>query len=1165
MINFDLLNKPYDRESWKTLIKALFPSDTDLFAKPTPFNLDNERINSFVQFGNIELRDRLNATLALFEIQLQPRTTKLQINRVALRQIVDRMRQNTAITGALAVFADGETGKWRFTFIAKQEIFGEKTIETADPKRYTYVFGPGETTRTAVERLTQLASIERKKLEHVIDAFSVEKVNREFFNHYKKHYEACWQHLAKSDSIAYQTFNIDPIQADDKARKPLRDFAKRLMGRLVFIHFLQKKGWMACPIEQNDWLGGDPHFTSNLFKRLPAEEQAVFYSKYLTVLFFNTLNEKRLKDQFALPDGTLVRIPYLNGGLFDGDVPGTERFDLPAEWFEKVFEFFSQYNFTIDESAPNDQEVGIDPEMLGHIFENLLEENREKGAYYTPKEIVHYMCQESLLLYLKERLGMTPLAGDGKSSAPDFGNIVWSDSRESDEQELETFVRYKRRGDKHNFVYKNARLLEKLLLDVRICDPAIGSGAFPMGLLYEIFHCQVELDLTENWAELKKNIIHHCIYGVDKDKGAVDIARLRFWLALVVDEESPQPLPNLDYKIMQGDSLLESYEGIDLSNLLGEEEEDRRKAKTKPQLALFEVAEPIVKFGEEDKSKLATWIDQFFEPQSNAAKAELQKNINTLIEKELNDAIDRHQEELEDKLDDQKRNLAREQELKRPGTKQLKEIEKLEAEITTFQSKQAELATWQAREEKPYFLWHTWFREVFDRKGFDIVIGNPPYVQLQRLASYTDTLQNLDYETFIRTGDLYCLFYEKALISLRLGGVMAYITSNSWLKTLYGEPLRRFFSKNSTPVAILNFEDAQLFKAAIVETNILLSYKGAYNVDTLAINLDKQADTDKPLFEQLIKNGMTLQGLNEKEWIIGDAMTMRLKAKMEDGNKKLSEMEVSINFGIKTGLNEAFIIDETLKNKMIAEDSKNIEVIKPVLRGRDVQRYFYKSSNLWIIVSKYRDNEDFMITYPYVFNYLETHKEKLMKRGQVLNGQHHWAELDNNPTDKYFDKMRKEKIIWGELSNEPKFTFDGNQQYVEATLFFMEGLRLKFILSVLNSKSAEWYFNQISTTSGMGTNRWKKNKIIRLPIPTVTSRDEKLLEHLVDKILNDKKSGEDTTLPEAQIDALVFRLYGLEEIEMLTILEYLKTPQPQKNLIQSQYRDLVRNTFQLAV
>ncbi|MEZ4941925.1 MAG: TaqI-like C-terminal specificity domain-containing protein [Saprospiraceae bacterium] len=1140
-MNLEFLEKPYNHENWKSLVRMLFPAQSDLFSQKIPIPVDSERIESFAQFGTIHLNDQLDTRLALFEIRLQPNTTKLQINRVALNKIVSKINEDSLLTGAFAVYVDDEQGKWRFSFIAKRRQYatsGEVETWETEPKRYTYVFGAGEQTRTAEERFRLLAEKPDKTLDDIVDAFSVEKISREFFDRYKKLYEELWHHLSKPGSGAHTIFKISPESKDEKVTKPLRDFAKRLMGRLVFLHFLQKKGWMGCPTDSKEWKNGDRDFIRHLFQNSPSPEH--FHSNELRQLFFHTLNERRENDVFQAPWGA-VRIPYLNGGLFDDDTPKANQLDFPAELFKRIFDFFSQYNFTIDENAPNDQEVGVDPEMLGHIFENLLEENREKqGAYYTPKEIVHYMCRESLLLYLKMKL----------LPAQKPPGIVWSDSRESDENELAEFVRYKRRGAKNNFIHKNAQAIERALLEVRICDPAIGSGAFPMGLLYEIFHCQVELDLTEDYAQLKKDIIHHCIYGVDRDKGAVDIARLRFWLALVVDEPTPQPLPNLDFKIMQGDSLLESFEGIDLSNLFGENGKEQHSEPA--QIKLFDtVEEPTVQFGEKDKAKLERWLDTFFEPKNAGEKAELQAKIDRKINEELNEAIRRHKQRLLIELGEQKRALEREQSLRRPGAKQQKEITRLEAEVATCEARQVTLAEWQQRPERPYFLWHTWFRGVFERGGFDIVIGNPPYIQLQRLGQYADTLQRSNYSTFERTGDLYCLFYERALRMLADSGVLAFITSNSWLKTRYGAALRKYFVEHSTPVAILNFEDAQLFKAAIVETNILLALKGKYPLNSRGINIDAESDSAVPLYQQLYNTGLILNDLSEKEWIIGDKESAGVKTMMENGNQRIGEIGVKINFGVKTGFNEAFIIDEKIKNELIKKERKSAEIIKPVLRGRDVQKYSVKDSNLWIInthnglkktnIPKIDAQNDYPIVYEYLLKY-QAQLEKRQDKGS------HWTNLRNCA---YLEEFDKPKILWGELSDAPKFSYEDKGYYPEATLFLLTGENLKFLLAILNSKAGEWYFNQIATTSGMGTNRWKKYKIEELPIPLAHSTQENTIERLVEYILWLKPRHLEQTSPDTQlicdyleqvVDGAVFELYFSEQLRKAgcVVLEHLE-------------------------
>ena len=441
---------------------------------------------------------------------------------------------------ALVVFNSGD--HWRLSFIC--DIKGEST----SPKRYTYVFGSKELLyKTPIERFKFLQQ-KGISFETMKKAFSVEALSDEFFDKYREQYANFVQYVTGKRVVKvggkWEERNVsEPDEAlmsafghDDKK---VRDYIKKMMGRITFLHFLQRKRWLC----------GDLNYMQNLYERSKYKDN--YLDAVLEPLFFGILNTKPVErhDLFVALGWDLALleewkdIPYLNGGLFERDEEDEPDSVFPAKYFSQLFQFFSEYNFTIDENDPNDAEVGVDPEMLGKIFENLLEDNKDKGAFYTPKEIVRYMCQESLIAYLETN---TSIAVDK------LRNFVLSP-----EDNVTDIPQQKR-----------PKLIEALQ-NVKICDPAIGSGAFPMGLLNELLRCREALSAEHyDRAELKKSIIQNNIYGVDIEKGAVDIARLRFWLSIVVDEDTPSPLPNLDYKIMQGNSLIESFEGIDLSNLV---------------------------------------------------------------------------------------------------------------------------------------------------------------------------------------------------------------------------------------------------------------------------------------------------------------------------------------------------------------------------------------------------------------------------------------------------------------------------------------------------------------------------------------------------------------------------------------------------------------------
>ena len=509
------LSARFDFDEWKGILIEMFPK-VEFFTSVN--QVSHELIKDGGQVGMIRLDD--GRSLAIYKFEVKDNVL-IDRNRKGLREIAAKTIDQSIIHGVLAFYYSKNVSDYRLTFIAKQTSFtedGELVQSETAPKRYTFLLGENEPCRTATERLYELISQKKNRsiyLADVTEAFSVERLNKEFFAGYKAQYSKFLKQLSDT--------------------KQNRDYVKKLLGRLVFLQFLQKKGWMGVPASRTDWKGGDKNYLSHLIERYEGNDRLL--SDVLEVLFFNTLNEKRERD---IADGRLgenIKIPYLNGGLFEKDNIDRLDIDFPYSYFKELMDFFAMYNFTIDENDPDDSEVGIDPEMLGHIFENLLEDNKDKGAFYTPKEIVQYMCRQSVIQYLK------------KHTNSDFYPAI------------ESLILYR----KVNEIFQekeNALKIYTLLKSIKVCDPAIGSGAFPMGVLNVLFHARQLLygftqdKHTFSHAEVKREIIQENIFGVDIEQGAVDIARLRFWLALVVDEETPQPLPNLDYKIVCGDSLL---------------------------------------------------------------------------------------------------------------------------------------------------------------------------------------------------------------------------------------------------------------------------------------------------------------------------------------------------------------------------------------------------------------------------------------------------------------------------------------------------------------------------------------------------------------------------------------------------------------------------------
>ncbi len=576
-----LFKQRYDRQNWRRFLSESFAGAQLLDQPETLTGIDGNVAASACRLGYIALDENgIERQIAVYEVTLAAGIV-LERNRVGLRNLLRKYWRD--IDAAFIAYHRPESGKWRFSYVSELTGFdgdGEFVKVKTEPKRYTYVLGEGESTKTAGDRFKLIAAKGRKvSLDDVKEAFSVEKLSKVFFDQYKKHYEAFCKYMIAEKGILQTLFNGD--------EKAIRDFNKKLLGRIVFLYFIQKKGWLGVPVD-GKWGTGDFNFLTNLFEGYPSK--ALFYQELLSKLFFETLNKKRDRDLVEI-NGESYRIPYLNGGLFEEDNPNHRHlvFSADHQLFEKLFEFFNQYNFTVYEDDPNDHTVAVDPEMLGHIFENLLEDNKDKGAYYTPKEIVHYMCQESLIEYLVtwfEDKGYTvyqAVAGTGQTELLPINQ--GRDGQLKLEVKLETAVNQIDRGlierllkkslDKNDLklVIEYAKEFNLALDAVKICDPAIGSGAFPMGLLHEIFTAKQTLYMSEHGntvgfeaSVVKLNIIQNSIYGVDIEKGAVDIARLRFWLSLIVDEPEPKALPNLDYKIVVGNSLVSKL-GDDIINI----------------------------------------------------------------------------------------------------------------------------------------------------------------------------------------------------------------------------------------------------------------------------------------------------------------------------------------------------------------------------------------------------------------------------------------------------------------------------------------------------------------------------------------------------------------------------------------------------------------------
>ncbi len=760
----ELFDNPFDRERYQNFISNLLnqyePRNRHYTGNYIP-DAYKQHIKQYWRIGKYQ--DPEGDELDLLVVQVKT-LSKLERARSALRNFaVTRLKKFEKQASLIAFYADDDQGEdWRFSFVkieheAYKDDKGKVKLkqELTPAKRYSYLVGAHENSHTASKQLLPLLEMDYAdpRIEEIEAAFSIEKVTDEFFEQYKGLFQKLAEHL-KSQSFFN---NSDKDERDQQVSR----FTKKLLGQIVFLYFLQKKGWLGVD-KDKPWGTGNKQFMKKRFDQL-LKEDGGYYHDFLQYLFYEALADER-KDQddpgyYARFD---CRVPFLNGGLFEPDYEWQqEHIDLPNALFHNmeknksgdigtgILDVLSRYNFTVKEDEPLEKEVAVDPEMLGKVFENMLEvtERKSKGAFYTPREIVHYMCQESLIHYLDNWLnsyastpemsevqtdifgypGRQQSLGDGeniKAPKADLETLIRNGHLfiENDQAALLALERIEKGEQKQTkkeialpeSVCQHAKAIDEALIGIKVCDPAIGSGAFLVGLLHEIVNARQALaphsGNSQSPYELKRHAISESIYGVDIDASAIDIARLRLWLSLIVDEEdydSIEALPNLDYRIVWGDSLV------------GFPENWRSPA--------FNQIEVLKK--------------RFFDEADHEKKIVLKRQIDDEIQK------------------------------------------RLDGSRSTF--------GWQVN-----FDFRLFFSEVWNQKGgFDVVIGNPPYIDSERMtkSDLSETREIVNKLMTYTKGnwDIYIAFFERGIRLMNDASFLSYITPDKWLSKPFGNTLRK--------------------------------------------------------------------------------------------------------------------------------------------------------------------------------------------------------------------------------------------------------------------------------------------------------------------------------------------------------------------------------------
>lgn len=1071
-----IFQQPFNQQEWQTMLQNYFHA-SELRAEP-------ERINNTPDDEAGYYLGKLNTdpySIGLFYYQIQHGNVARK--RVGLRNLVKSFINPNwgEFDAALVVFDSSSV--WRLSFVC--DIKGENTAA----KRFTYVFGESDNYyNTPVGRFDALQR-NGISFENIKDAFSVERLNKDFFNGYKDRYVKFLNHIN-----------------DDT--KENRDYVKKLLGRLVFLQFLQKKGWMGVPANQQGWNGGDKLYLNHLIESYEGNDRLL--SDVLEPLFFNTLNERRNNDLADSRLGENIKIPYLNGGLFDKDELDKKDIDFPYDYFKELMDFFAMYNFTIDENDPEDSEIGIDPEMLGHIFENLLEDNKDKGAFYTPKEIVQYMSKESVAQYLK-------------SNTPE--ELHTAIDALIKQRVVEPILQNK----------ENARLVNRALSVVKVCDPAIGSGAFPMGVLNVLFDCRhllygfIGKNEDFSYAKVKRDIIQNNIYGVDIEKGAVDIARLRFWLALVVDENEPQPLPNLDYKIMCGDSLLHRFPlDAPFQNVLKDYNQKNGTHYTLDDYRqwVYDYTDISDHTQKDDFRQRIEDIKYAFKTElSDKEKGKIAKVRGTIENLKMEDLFGGKKKENEKKI--------------KALQKELKALEKQREEIEN--SKLFGHA----------FEWRFEFPALLNDegifRGFDIIIGNPPYG-----AKLSDLEKDLYKEKFtdvhMRSPETFCYFTSLAFKLCAKSGsaIVSYIVPNNIFFQNENEKTRELLSLENMLIRAINLGD-NTFENADVPTCIFvgkakktkdysIAYSDYRDYNVKMIEWDKSVDNIK--VEKLQTVPALVIGMSNSEIDVLNAI--------KENGITIDSIAEEMASGISTGGDKIFRLQKE------TADSMNLETqpIHKVLVGAEIDKYSIENTNHVLIYSTKQAN---IPSYSNIFNYLKPFEEQLSKKRETKKGILPWWCLHWPRYERLFTES---KIIMRQTSDRIRCVFDENSFFVlNSILVFKKNTneyQYKYISSALNSKLTNYLYRKLTQEEGRTFAEVKPVNVRKLYIPKATETEQTLLSILYDYMVylrNSHSLAVDNLISnqfigdyfENIIDGCVYELFFKEHMieRQINIIDYL--------------------------
>lgn len=1180
----DTLTSAYNHKEYVHFLQELL-NDVQLVA-PGTFNKEYSSLSAVIEghyhIGNYKGSD--GKKMALFAVQLQNKGN-VENARSTQRAFIKSLLDNSSCDSALAAFytmekdSNGQerpSDKWRLSLIRMEYGFAEGKLSTklTPAKRYSYLVGKDEPCHTAQERLYAMFVQDdvNPSLAELEEAFSVETVTKQFFNDYKEKYLAVKEYLEATPDFMAEA---------ERCGFTSEQFTKKLMGQIVFLYFIQKKGWLgvqAFPVcltekeyksalfrnakahsliekvySQPDGDGisrinqgalfalsdEDAKFVSTLVKGKPwgegpknfmrrlykscVDRGKNYFDDYLEPLFYEALNVNRGENGFYARFH--CRVPFLNGGLFeqlDNYDWENSDFHIPNEMFSNadtkgkdeadgILDIFDRYNFTMVEDEPMEREVAIDPEMLGKVFENLLDvtDRKSKGAFYTHRDIVHFMCQESLINYLAKKLAINEddirkfiLYGEYfRDSDIMKTKEVWKDGKKT--YEIDKNREMEMPDSIFSFPKNINRLkeLDDLLANVKIVDPAVGSGAFLLGLLNEIVRARqtlsaymaIEMNGFEKLNfyaygrktyDLKVLTIKNCLFACDLEPSATDITKLRLWLSIVIDDETvkqdnsdgmydvhtePRQLPNLDCNVICGNSLIDEFEGVKLiteSKLLNNQ--SKIGMDSFYQSGFDNMLQELIKMQ-----------DELYFTKDHESKKEIKKRMQEIYDKIIIHQLDGNPKAMKD------------------------------YQIIKNQAK------------KPFVLWQLYFPKIFqENNGFDIVIGNPPYIGFQRVPN--KEYLNSHYFTASGKYDFYVVFIEKGMNLLNDKGALTYICPSYFYMREYGKNTRKLLLDNGDMKYIVDFGDLQKFDAAVTYTCVFLYQKGIITNNMIKVFDGSLNESDSFYIEK--------SNLVEPMWKIKKDTESAIEEKIENLSKyKLGDITKSISQGIVTGSNKTYLISDEDIEKLDLE----IYYLHKAYKGKDIGngKINYSGMNVFYPYqisgngkTNPIDESELKNKCPNLYAHLLKSKDELLERGYFQKSNKQWFELWNSRKMQHF---YNEKFVFSELGLVNDFVRVNECFYTDSAC----GMELKdnykkyysYLTKYLNTNLITYIYKKISVPKANGYSIYKNAFLKLLPI----------------YIPSDDVVGKMEKLDEAEFEAELARIFELSENEQKMVDEYI--------------------------